>query len=245
MHKKPALITAFLFLASFLVAAQSSPSEGPVDTNAMTAETQQIDQHNSKMGLFWWLPVEYWEQSAIETGTNPEEARKQFAPLREYTMFVVGVGDLRVGTIRWLPEDDVRGSVVLRDQSGNTYKPVDKVSVEAQAISDILKPVFKNILGPMAEGLHVVYFPTKDSAGHEFANPRRHAEFSLLVANLMGPATSTYTWRLPLTSMLPPKFCPVGKEKVNANWKYCPWHGNKLDADATPVPAPTPTPSKH
>jgi hypothetical protein len=238
MNKRTILIAAFLFLASFLAAAQSSPSETSIDTNAMTKETQQMDQHNNKMGLFWWIPVEFWEQSAIESGGNLEEIRKQFAPLREYTMFVVGVGNLKVGTITWLPEAEIRSSVVLRDQSGNTYKPVDKVSAEAQAISDILKPVFKNILGPMAEGLNVVYFPTKDSAGNEFANPRRRTEFSLLVANLMGPATSTYTWRLPLTSLLPPKFCPVGKEKVDANWKYCPWHGNKLDTDSTPTSTP-------
>jgi len=81
--------------------------------------------------------------------------------------------------------------------------------------------------------------------GNEIANSRANTEFSLVATNLMGgpSPTSTYTWRLPVIALMPPKFCPVGKEKVEANWRYCPWHGNKLDAESAPS-APSRKPAK-
>jgi hypothetical protein len=248
MQKTILRLLAFTFLATFVMYAQtSSPrnqdSAPTFDIGAIVKETQQMDERNNKLGIFWWIPVEYWEQSAISTGSSPEQARELFAPLREYTGAVVAVGSIGIGNLHWLPEAEVRKNIVLRDQAGNTYKPLDKVSDGAQDLADVMTPVFQKILGPMAEGIHLLFFPAKDASGKAIADPRRNTEFSLVVTDLMGGTPSSYTWKLPLTSLMPPKFCPVGKEKVDANWKYCPWHGNKLDADSTPAPAQAP--SKH
>jgi hypothetical protein len=81
----------------------------------------------------------------------------------------------------------------------------------------------------------VLFFPAKTSTGKLIVDTGHEGSFSLLIDNLAGQKQSTFEWRLPLTSLTPPKFCPVGKERVEANWKYCPWHGNKLDAGASPV----------
>ena len=35
-------------------------------------------------------------------------------------------------------------------------------------------------------------------------------------------------WRPPLTSVLGPMTCPKGGEPLEANWKFCPWHGVPL-----------------
>jgi hypothetical protein len=240
MPKKTSCLAALLLLLPLIVLSQTSSSGDKIDTNALIKETQQIDQRNGKIAVFWWIPPDFWEASAISSGTSPAEAKRIFAPLRGYNLFVVAVGGTGIGTINWHSEAEVRANVVLRDRSGNTYKPLDQVSADAQSLSNIIKPVFKNILGPMAEGLHLLFFPGTDNAGKEIANPRERSELSLVVANLMGPGNSAYTWRLPLTSLLPPKYCPVGKEKVDVNWKYCPWHGNKLDNDSTPASTPSP-----
>jgi len=29
-----------------------------------------------------------------------------------------------------------------------------------------------------------------------------------------------------------PKFCAVGRERAEADWKYCPWNGNRLNETA-------------
>ena len=230
-----------LLLASAALAQQTATpataAEVGMDTSAMVKETQQIDQHSSKMGLFWWVPVEFWEQSAMKSGISAEEARQYFKPLRDYNMFLIGIGTLRLGTIDWRSDADVRKSIVLRDQAGNTYKPLETVSADARSFNDILKPMFKNMLGQFGEGVRIIYFPIKDSTGNIFADPRRSSEFSLVVTGLIDSGNNVYTWRLPLSSMTPPRYCPVGKEKLDASWKYCPWHGNKLE-DTAVAPAP-------
>ena len=131
----------------------------------------------------------------------------------------------------------MRKSIVLRDEAGNTYKPLETVSANAQSFNDILKPIFKNMLGQFGEGVRIIYFPIKDSTGKIFADPRRSSEFSLVVTGLIDSGNNVYTWRLPLSSMTPPRYCPVGKEKLDASWKYCPWHGNKLEDSAAAPPA--------
>lgn len=96
-----------------------------------------------------------------------------------------------------------------------------------------MKPMLKNMMGSMGEGLQFLLFPSADSTGKVFADPHKSSEIYLDVSDIMGTASSTYTWRLPLSSLSQAKYCPVGKERVEANWKFCPWHGVKLTEDAT------------
>jgi hypothetical protein len=226
-----------------LVLAQPSFCQSSLDFNAFLKETQQSDTHNKKTALVWFVPPELWEESAASAGATREAAKSAFAPLHNYRLFIVGVGSVVAGSsgsIDWLPDSDIRKNVVLRDGAGHTYVPVDKVSADVQSLVDIIRPTFKNIMGPMADGLQLLFFPTKDAAGKEFGDPRSRGELSLVVSNIIDPgAERVYTWRLPLNALSPPRYCPVGKERVEASWKYCPWHGNKLDEDAGQAPAKT------
>src|SRR5215813_81182 len=244
MTKPLKWILLVCFSASFAF-SQQPPSAAPssnkevdeqIDTTVMAKETEHLDQRNGKMGLFMWVPTEFWEQSTVNAGGSREHAKEYFKPLRDYNVFLVGVGSITVGGMNWVADATLRKNIVLRDQAGDSFKPLDNVSLEAQSFVEILKPTLKTMMGQFGEGVQLLFFPIKDSAGKLFADPRRSSEFSLVVSDLMGTHTSTYTWRPPLTSILPPKYCPIGKERVEANWKYCPWHGNKLDSDATPAP---------
>lgn len=212
-----------------------------LDTQAIVKETEQVEVLRHTMGVFWWVPTEFWEAAVRKQGYSSEEAHKVFLPFRGYNVFIVAVGDLGVGNSSWIGELDLKKSLVLRDQHGNSYKALAEVPSDVRAIVEVMKPVLKNMLGNFGEGLQFVVFPARDPGGNVFADPLRSSEISLDVADLMGMPTRTYTWRLPLSSLLPPKYCPVGKEKVEANWKYCPWHGNKLQEDAAPTKAAVPT----
>lgn len=215
---------------------QPAADKPDFDVSAMLKETQHVDNRNGKIGIIWWAPTEYFEQSAISSGMSPGQARRSFAMLQPYTLLIVGVGNSGFGTVDWLSEAEVRKAIVLRDAAGDTYKPLDKVSDDAQNFADYMKPMLKNMLGAMGEGIRLVYFTNKDATGKEFSNARQRGEFSLQMTDLIVPGTSSYTWRLPLSSLWPPRYCPVGKERVEASWKYCPWHGNKLP-DETPAAA--------
>jgi hypothetical protein len=120
---------------------------------------------------------------------------------------------------------------------------VTELSPDAQGLLSILKPVLANILGPMGQNFQFFLFPAQTSAGVAIADPRRAGSFSVVISDLLGQKESVFGWRLPLTSLSPPRFCPVGQERVQADWKYCPWHGNPLDEVAAPL-APIPEPKR-
>jgi hypothetical protein len=228
-------------------AARSNPpaetttsTEPELDIQAIAKETEQLDMRRHKMGIFWWVPPDFWDATLRQQGYTSEQVRKVFQPFRNYNLFMVAVGDMGVGNISWTKEPEVKRSILLRDQRGNTYKPLEEVPTDIGPIIELMRPIYKNMMGNFGEGLQFMIFPAKDGAGNVFADPRKSSEFSLDVADLMGTPKSTYTWRLPLSSMMPPKYCSVGKEKVEANWKYCPWHGNKLEEDAAPANAAVP-----
>ena len=221
-------------------AGETTAAPSPaVDLQALIKETEQVDMRSHKMGVFWWVPTDFWEVSLRAQGYNFASANKIFEPFGTYNVFLVAVGDMGVGDIAWMAEKELKKSIVLRDQHGNTYKPLEELPEDITPMVEIMKPIFKNMMGSFGAGLQFILFPAKDKEGNRFADPRKSSDFFLDVPDLMGTPTSTYTWRLPLTSLSPVKYCPAGKEKVEASWKYCPWHGVKLTDEAPATPAAT------
>jgi hypothetical protein len=235
---------AYFFLALFLFgatpvgvlaqnAAGADADSGEVED--ILKETQKQVGGNHRIGIVWWIPAEFWEASAKRQGNTPERAREMFASLREYTIVCVAVGKIGIGTINWSTEADVRANTVLRDAAGLNYKSVTEISSDAQGLLSIVKPVLTNVLGPMGQNLQFLLYPAKTSAGLTIADAQRPGSFSVVISDLLGQKETVFGWRLPLTSLTPPRFCPIGHERVQADWKYCPWHGNKLDE----VPLPS------
>ena len=224
---------SILFLLSGLhvVLGQQSAAPAAVETklDAIIKETQLTVGGKDTTGFVWWLPAEFWEQSAIEQGSAPEQARSSFAALHDYTMVIVAVGRIGIGNINWRSENEIRSGTSLRDSDGQSYPPLHEISGDAQGITSIVRPVLANILGPMGQNLQILFFPAKTKMGKSIADPTRAGRFSVVLSNLTTQKESEFSWRLPLTSLSPPKFCPAGKERVEASWKFCPWHGVPLD----------------
>ena len=251
VHRK--LLVLILFATLSCVAQQAAPTKQPdkppeitaaaeqeFDAEGLIRETQQVDMRPHKIGIFWWVPAEYWDLALRQEGYDRERIRETFQPFKRYNLFIIATGDMGIGNISWSKEAEVKKGLVLRDQRGNTYKPLEEIPDDLRPIIEVMKPVFKNMMGNFGEGLQFIVFPMKDAAGNVFADPHKSSEIFLDVSESMGATSTTYAWRFPLTSLSPPKYCPVGKEKVEANWKYCPWHGNKLQEDAAPVKAAVP-----
>ena len=241
----------FILLLANLAAAQKTPpalstptplakpslalpetKQPEMDLQSLMKETEHIDMRRHRMGIFWWVPPDYWELSLRQQGYDRDRMGTIFDPFKKYNLFIVAIGDVRPGDVTWREEADVKKSLILRDQHGNTYKALEETPAEMASVVELMKPVFKRMMGNFGGGLQFIFFPLKDSAGNVFADPYKSSELFLDVPDFVETGPVTYTWRFPLTALSPAKFCPVGKEKVEAHWKYCPWHGNKLMDDA-------------
>lgn len=69
-----------------------------------------------------------------------------------------------------------------------------------------------------------------DSEGNHYSplankkiDVKKEGKFSMLMDK------TEYKWRLPLSSLLPPRLCPIDDEKLNGAWKFCPTHGVELN----------------
>jgi hypothetical protein len=217
--------------------AVAPPADQDVDPQALVKETEFMASRPHKMGVFWWVPVDFWQVAMKRQGFSPDETKKVFAPFANYNLFIVAVGDIDAGSASWFTESDIKKKLTLRDQHGNTYKPLQTTPDDLASVIDNMKPVLKNMMGSFGGGLQFIVFPARDNQGIVFADPRKGGEIALDVPDLMGIPNDTYTWKLPLSSLSPPKYCPIGKERVEANWKYCPWHGNRLEESHGPTPS--------
>ncbi len=231
------VLPACIFLA--LAAAQTTEETDPSE---LLPETQNSIHTKGYAGMVWWIPVEFWERAFLQQGVTADRAAEQLKPLRDYVMVAVVVGKIGTfGAINFAPADQVRAKTVLRGANGVSYAPVTRVSSDAESLTAIMKPLFANALGKMGESIELLFFPAKDAAGQLLADPRQKGSFAIILKELAGSPESVFEWQLPLTALSPPKFCPVGKERVKANWNYCPWHGVPLNEPAT---RPDPKPAK-
>ncbi len=206
-----------------------------IDFSAFIKETQQSPSEAGYAGLVWWIPVEYWEISSARIGMSEEQAKQRYAPLRKYTLVAVALGKIGIGNINWISEPEIRDNVTLRDSEGNSYPPVQKLTGDAEGLAAVLKPVFGNILGAMGQNIQLLFFPALDKMAKPIADPLSPGNFSVTLAKLVNGKDKVLEWKLPLTTLSPPRYCPVGKERMQANWKYCPWHGVKLEEPAVSV----------
>jgi hypothetical protein len=233
-------ILAFLSLAFAFLTPSASAQEkipAPADTptlDEIVKETQKSFTNPGHTGLVWWIPTEFWEAAAIKNGTKPERARQLFEPLRRYVVFAIAVGTIRIGNIDWYNEQIIRSSVTLRDFDGTVYAPLADLSGDAKGLVSIFKPILSNISGAMGQNMQLLFFPSKTAGGKSIADPTHESIFTIVFSYPEEKLESKYEWRLPLTSLSPPKYCPVGKERVKADWKFCPWHGNKLESSPSP-----------
>ncbi len=229
MRLTPALArrVSFAAVAPLLVGLASSASDLGRTLNDLTSETQRASQDPNRIGLVWWLPIEFWEIS-MATGpapSTPEQVSAVTSVLRQYTMFAIADGLVgQFGGVTWFAKEDVRASLLLQDASGTRFAPLTdaQVSPDARNLAAIMKPILSGMLGPMGEHMDFFFFPSKSAEGRLIADAKAEGSFRLQIGE------EPYDWRLPLGSLIPKKRCPVDGEQLNGAWKYCPWHGKKL-----------------
>jgi hypothetical protein len=216
-------------------ASKPSTSADDFDLPALTSETQHLLNVPGYFGMVWWIPTQYWELVSERAGMSEEKSKERFAALRKYTVVVVVVGKTGIGNINYISEPEVRDATTLRDSDGTVYQSVQKLSGDAEGLLAVMKAVFPKIMGTMGQNMQILFFPATNKMAKPIADPLSPGGFSVTLSKIVGDKDKVVEWKLPLTTLSPPKYCPVGKERVQANWIYCPWHGVKLDTEA-PIP---------
>ncbi|HEX7956048.1 MAG TPA: hypothetical protein VF508_03845, partial [Pyrinomonadaceae bacterium] len=142
-----------------------------------------------------------------------------------YLIFAVVDGKMGAfGGVTYKSEEVIRGTLQVVDVRGAAYRPLagDRVDADTRNLLGMMKPVLSNVIGKTGENLHFFIFPATDASGRKLADPSKEGTLKLKLG------ADEFKWRLPLSSLLPPKVCPVDGEQMSGAWKFCPWHGEKL-----------------
>lgn len=204
------------------------PAPAEVDIDDIIAECQRTIRGRNYVGTVWWIPVEFWLESAREESGIPPGVAEGFEALRAYTTVAVVAGRLGgLGAIRYVSGEELRANIAIRDRKGNEYLPLTEVSEEARMLVLIVRPILAQAVGRMGENMELLFFPGADADGEPISHPLMIGGFDVVLRKVVGDE-QVFQFRTPLSSLSPPQYCPPGGERVEANWKFCPWHGTAL-----------------
>jgi hypothetical protein len=200
------------------------------DDPGILHETQLTIDFNSRSGLIWWIPFEFWVESGEKNGTPPEKTRKNLSALQDYTIVGVLLANVSsLGSFDYVAPADLQKKTFIRDSNGEEYAAINAVSGDAKTLADLIKPMLVNAMGRAGENFAMFFFPAKGKNGKPIADAVSKGQFSVVLKDVVGEPETIFFWRTPLTSLSAPRYCPAGKERVHADWDYCPWHGVKLE----------------
>lgn len=208
---------------SLVCAAGSAAATTP--STAITTETSRVERQGRRAANFFWLPVEYWEAAARETGAEPEEVERIRKLFRDYLL--VAVVDVEVSPTG-KPEFRSIADIVGRShftRNGESLSVLKQVHPEFARTASDLVYVLRSSLASLGPGLHLLPLSNVDDEGRPVLRGAVGGELSLEFRFEPDAEPIRLVWRAPLTSIVGPKRCPEGGEELEADWKYCPHHG--------------------
>jgi hypothetical protein len=172
-----------------------------------------------------WIPYNFWEVIGDQMHATPDFVENMVTQMKDYTMFCVVDYTITNSGMSFKTDEEIRKSIKLTDSSGNMLSPLreSEISADAKHLIVGLQPKIAQIFGQFGEGMRIYIFKAKKINGEPVINVMAKNNFKLKWD------TTSLSWALPISSALPPKFCPVDHEQMKGNWSYCPIHGVKLD----------------
>jgi hypothetical protein len=216
-------IAALMLISSFAVTVESQEH---IDIDALLDDTQKASTDPDKMTLVWWIPEQYWTSTMGQDPSITDDGVREMVELvKPYIMVAIADGNIGAfGGVSYLNEDEIRSTVTLEDSEGNTYQclPKAEVSMDIRNLLMMLKPIIVSMLGPLGENTHFLLFQSQSENGNTIADPKTEGSFKVVTSS------EEYCFRLPLGSVLPPKFDRRTGERFPGNYKYNPFTGKKL-----------------
>lgn len=181
-----------------------------------------MKQEGTTLNMVWWIPSAFWEETLKEQMTGPQ--RKEFlSVLEEYSVFAVVNADTGVfGGMTPKPRAEIEANTELR--VGGSVLPVlqmDQLGADAKNFFTMMKPMMSQMLGQMGEGMEFLVYPNKRD-GELIIDPLKEGSFTYKSFD------DVFHWRLPLGSLLPPRYDAASGEAFPGNYVFNPYTGAKL-----------------
>jgi hypothetical protein len=199
---------------------------GGVDMQKFVQETQKLDRGPNSFRFVWWIPTEYWKEIFRNNPNLTEDQKKTLIrAVEDYIVFSVIDGKTtQLGSVVPASRDEIVSKFSLAIGQGKQMKPLPdaEVSSDTKNLFAMMKPVIANMLGQFGQGMEFICFQGVDSKGKRLLDPVGNVSFSATLG------ASTFKWRLPLGSLLPPKYDSLTGEMFPGNYIYNPFTGSKL-----------------
>lgn len=197
----------------------------------ITRDLMIVDHGGSELAFVWWLPYEYWALLFDEQFIKNEETGKEMLKvLKRHNIFAVMKGEIGMsGNVVYKNAEETAQNTVFTDAFGNRYFPLKPESADArlQMLFTNFKPVFAKMMGRYGQNINMVVFDISENPESR-PKPRNPGRFYIKFFE------KDYSFRLPVGTFLPPKYCPIDGEQFKGSWNFCPYHGNKLSETAKP-----------
>ncbi|MEW6381551.1 MAG: hypothetical protein AB1611_18380 [bacterium] len=220
----------FCLILSLLVPWTCQAAE-KYDLIALMNECQKMSSDPGVIAIIQWIPKEWW-QSTLRRADVPEsrirEVLKLFDP---YMTFIIVHGRISSsGFPVFTAKSVLQHHIFLEDKAGRLSKPIDEEQVDAGVRNAVImiKPLFSNMLGQMGDNMNFFLFPAQTKGKEKPYEARGEGQFSIRLKGVPNIGDQTFQWQLPLSSLVPARFCPKCRKEENGSWKYCPWCGSIL-----------------
>jgi hypothetical protein len=218
------------FVAGLLLSG-SALGEFKPDPGAMVKELEIASTSDDRVTLVLWLPTEFWRASLESSGKiAPQEIARFTRELEPYVIVAVADGQKGIaGAVNFAEPDLLKNAVTIEDARGERLAalPDEEISGGVRNLTQMMRPVFSNMLGSLGVHLAFVVFPGTEKAGRRTVEPTKEGTFVVHVGTVAAP------YRLPLVSLLPPVIDEKTGESFPGNYRFNPFTGNKL----SPAPA--------
>ncbi|APD07423.1 hypothetical protein UJ101_01916 [Flavobacteriaceae bacterium UJ101] len=214
---KKILLTLF---SSFIFVNGFSQTQKPELVDLIKElQISKLENHNFQMA--WWIPTIYWEVSTQNSpSTTPEQINTIKEIVDDYSIFAIIDGTTSFVGI----ESNNIENLFITTINKSIYKPLtnEEINPKTLTLINVLKPIIESMIGDTGKSMKFYFFKNKDENNNKIIDETKQGEFTLTLNN------QDFKWKLPLSSLVPKKECPVDKELLSGNWIYCPWHGKKL-----------------
>jgi hypothetical protein len=216
--------TTYIALAIALVISAGARA---VELQDLIKETQRSAHESGQVTMVWWMPQAFWTAAMnASTALSPEGRAQAAKALEDYTFFaVVRAKTLFGGGLGEAPAREELLQNVRLEIDGKAIEPLtpDSLSPTAQGIIMGFKPALARMAGQIGQSMQIIVYPARKD-GKLLLDPTAPGGFKYTVYD------KTFTWRLPLGSLLPPRFDPKTHEQFPGNFQFNPYTGTKLSA---------------